>query len=245
MLELLRRSRRPSRSLRTASVLVLALPAFGCGRVTIPVTFGLVGDNVITMEVPAFPPGQNLFGTTLVGGAEATVDIDLSLFNLLNLLLSPDGLTAAVTIDRINIAGPNIDIFGLNTGTLCTYADPDLDSGGLAFLRPVQNEADFHLTMNTLIAVTDPFLLNLFPDPLPFPAQIDQEHVPVTLVDMLNLLAGKGANIEVHQVIEAQLPEDLAILGNSIITADVTLKTVDEFPADPLLDFCEEFLAGP
>jgi hypothetical protein len=242
---LLRRSLPSLATTRLASLLLLALPAFGCGRIEIPVTFGLVGDNTITMEVPFFPPGQNVFGTTLVGGADATVDIDLSLTNLLNLLLSPDGLAAAVTIDRINIAGGNIDLFGLHTGTICTYADPDVASGGLAFLRTVQNEADFHITMNTLIAVTDPFLLDLFPDPLPFPAQIDQEHVPVTLVDMLNLLAGKGADIEVHQVIEAQLPEDLAILGGSIITADVTLKTVEDFPVDPSLDFCEAFLAGP
>ena len=192
MLRTIQRSLASLGSLRTASLLLLTLPALGCGRITIPVTFGLVGDNTITLEVPFFPPGQNTFGTILVGGAEATVDIDLSAANALQLLLSPEGLTAAVTIDRINIAGDNIDIFGLHTGTICTYADPDLESGGLAFLRPIQNEADFHLTMNTLISMTDPIVLSLFPDPLPFPAQIDQEHVRVTLVDMLNLLAGKG-----------------------------------------------------
>jgi hypothetical protein len=223
--------------------LLLALPGLGCGKVIIPVTFGLVGENTITMEVPFFPPGQNIFGTTLVGGAEATVEVDLTLANLFN-LLSPDGLVAAVTIDLINIAGGNIDIFGLQTGTICTYADPDNPSGGFAFMRPIENEADFHLTMNTLISVTDPFLLDLFPEPLPFPAQIDQENVPVTLVDMLNLMAGREADIEVHQVIVAELPEDLAILGSSIITADVTLKTVEDFPTDPALDFCAEFVAG-
>lgn len=244
MRQLLPGFRPTSRSLRVASLLMLTLPAFGCGRITIPVTFALVGDNTITMEIPVFPPGQNVFGTTLVGGAEATVDIDLNLANLTSLLLSPEGLMAAITIDRVNIAGGDIDIFGLHTGTICTYEDPDLDSGGFANMRPVQNEADFHLTMNTLIGVTDPMLLSLFPDPLPFPAQIDEENVPVTLVDMLNLLAGKGADIEVHQVIVATLPEDLAILGGSLITADVTLKTVEEFPVDPMLTFCEEFLAG-
>jgi len=220
---------------------LLTLSGLGCGQLEFPVTLALVGDNVITLEVFYFPPGQNTFSTTLVGGAEARILVDLT--NPLE-LLQPEGIAANVIIDRVLIAGPNINLFTLRTGTICTYEDPSLESGGIAFLRPIQNEGEFHLTMNTLIGVTDPRLLTLFPDPLPFAAQID-DTTRVTLVDMINIAAGRGADIEVSQVIVAVLPEDIPILGNSTITADVTLKSVEEFPVDPLLDECEAFLAGP
>ena len=42
---------------------LLILTGSGCGQLEFPVTLALVGENTITMEVPFFPPGQNVFGT--------------------------------------------------------------------------------------------------------------------------------------------------------------------------------------
>jgi hypothetical protein len=61
---------------------------------------------------------------------------------------------------------------------------------------------------------------------------------------MVNLALGKPANIVIHQEIVSVLPDDIPLLAGAIITADVTLKTVEDFPTDPLLDDCEAFLAG-
>jgi hypothetical protein len=230
---------RPSVShLRWLSLLFLT--SVGCGQIEFPATLALVGENTITMEIPFFPPGQNVFGTNVVGGAESRIQVDLT--NPLQ-MFQPEGLAATVLVDRVLIAGGDIDIFGLHTGTVCTYDDPNNPGSGLAFLRPIQQEGEFHITMNTLISVTGPQLSGFLPEPLPFAAQID-DTTRVTLVDMLNLALGKPADIEISQVIVSVLPDDIPLLAGSIITADVTLKTVDQFPVDPLIDDCEAFLAG-
>lgn len=218
---------------------LVAATSIGCGQIEIPVHFSLVGDNTISLEVPAFPPPDNVFGSILVGGAEATVIVDLNPFEL----FSPQGLVAAIVVDRVSIAGTSIDIFGLQTGTICIYDDVDDPGGGFAFMRPLKEEADFTLTLNTLIAVTDPFIRSLFPDPLPFSAAID-ETVPLTLADLLGLFVGGGAGLELSQELQSTLPADIPILGGSIVTANLTLATTETFPEDPMLDECEAFLAG-
>jgi hypothetical protein len=223
------RPARPFHAVRKLPVhLLLALFAatsIGCGQIELPVTFALVGDNAISLEIPAFPP-PNVFGSRLVGGAEATVIIDLNPFEL----ITPHGLMAAIQVDRVLMAAEPIDIFTLSTGIVCVYDDVASPGGGFALLRPLRKQADFHLTLNTLISPTDPLLLSLFPDPLPFEAAID-ETIPLTLADLFGLLLGRGAG--------------RPLLGGSIVTADVTLATVNAVPSDPLLTHCEDFLATP
>jgi hypothetical protein len=219
---------------------LLFLTGVGCGHIEFPATLALVGDNTISMEIPFFPPGQNVFGTAVVGGAESTISVDL--LNPLQ-LIQPEGLMASIAVDRVLIAGGDINIFGLHTGTICTYDDPNNPGTGTAFLRPVQQEGEFHIALNTLISVTNPQLMAFLPGPLPFTAEVD-DTTTVTLVDMLALATGQEANIVIHQVIQSVLPDDIPILAGGIITADVTLKTVKQFPSDPLLDECEAFLAG-
>jgi hypothetical protein len=231
--------RSSARPIHLLAVLVAAT-SIGCGEIELPITLALTGDNTISLEIPLFPPPNNVFTSTILGGAEATVIVDLNPFEL----FSPEGLVANILVDRVLIAGTNIDIFTLHTGTICVYDDPDNPGGGMAFLRPLHHEGDFHLTLNTLISPTDEVILGLFPDPLPFSAAID-ETVPLTLADLFGLLLGSGGGLELHQELEATLPEDIPILGNSIVRADITLATADAFPADPLLDECEDFLAGP
>jgi hypothetical protein len=230
-----------SRVRRLQSLLVLlAFSGPACGQIELPVDFALKGENTISLEVPFFPPGSNVFETFLIGGAEATVIIDLNPFELFD----PQGLVALLTIDRVRIAGSPIDLFGLNTGTICVYDDPENPGGGIAYLRPLHQEADFDLNFRTLISVTDPFLGGLLPGALPFDAMVSTT-VPVALTDLLGLLFGSSTGgIEISQQLTSTLPEDLAVLGGSIVTADLTLATVDEQPTSPLLDECEDFLAG-
>jgi hypothetical protein len=219
---------------------LLAAASLGCGQAEIPVTFALVGDNTISLEIPAFPPPDNVFGSSLVGGAEARVFVD---FNLKK-LLTPNGIFATLVVDRVLMAAEPIDLRGLDTGVVCIYDDAASPGGGFALLRPLRKRADFHLTLNTLISPTSPFLQNLFPEPLPFAAQID-ETIPLSLSDLLGLIAGGGGGLALSQQIQTTLPDDIPLLAGSIITADVTLAAADAFPVDPLLDACEDFLAGP
>jgi hypothetical protein len=216
---------------------LLAFSGFGCGKITLPVDFVLVGDsNTISLTVPFL--GNRTFSSSLVGGAESTVQVDLDLFSL----LSPTGIAATIQIDSVQIAGTAINLLGLNTGTICIYQDPANPSGGMALFRVLKNQADFTLTLNTLISVTDPQILALFPDPLPFSADIDQT-IPVTLSDLLGLLGGTGSGLTISQSLESTLP-DIPILGGSIVDASLTLQTADALPSDPLIDECNTFVAG-
>ena len=67
-----------TRSARPSVLLLSALFTLnvGCGQIDLPVVFALQGDNTISLEIPAFPPGNNTFSSSLVGGAEATVTLD-------------------------------------------------------------------------------------------------------------------------------------------------------------------------
>jgi hypothetical protein len=212
----------------------------GCGQIDLPISFALVGDNSITLEVPFFPPGQNVFETALVGGADATVSLDLNPF----VLLTPNGLAAFISLDLVRIAGTEINLFGLRTGTICVYDDLENPGGGLAYLRPIHQEADFDIAFNTLISLTSAQLQALFPEPLPFQAAISTT-TTVTLSDLFGLLTGgSGSGLELSQEIQTTLPDDIPFFAGSLVTADLTLATADAIPSDPLIDDCEEFLAG-
>jgi hypothetical protein len=229
----------------TRPLLLLASALFtvnaGCGQIQLPISLALEGDNTITLEVPFFPPGQNVFESSLVGGADATITVELDPFKL----LTRDGLAALISLDLVRIAGTEINLFGLRTGTLCVYDDPDNPGGGIAYLRPLRSEADFEIAFNTLISPTSPQLIALFPDPLPFQATIDTT-TTVTLADLIGLLFGTGGSgLELSQEIQTTLPEDIPFFANSLVTANLTLASADAIPSDPLLDECEAFLAGP
>ncbi len=231
----MRRASRPTR-------LLLALAtatSFGCGPLELPLTLALVGDNSITLAVPAFPPPDNVFGSTLVGGVDATAIVRFKLRDL----LSPRGVAVAIVVDRVRLAAEPIDLLGLDTGVVCVFDDGVDAGGGFLFFRPLRKQADVTLTLDTRIAPTAPLLQAIFPDPLPFEAAIDQT-IRITLSEVLGLLAGGGAGFELSQRIRATLPPEIPILGGSIVTADVTFASADAIPSSPLLDHCEDFLAG-
>jgi len=212
----------------------------GCGQIPLPVSFALQGDNTISLEIPFFPPGRNVFESTLVGGADATISVDLNPF----VLITKTGLAALISLDLVRIAGTDINLAGLHTGTICIYDDPDNPGGGIAHLRPIRHEADFDISFNTLISPTSPQLVALFPTPLPFQASVSTT-TTVTLADLFGLLIGSsGSGIELSQELVSTLPDDIPFFAGATVTADLTLATADAIPSDPKLDECEAFLAG-
>jgi hypothetical protein len=218
---------------------LLGSGSVGCGDIDIPIDLGLVGDNTITITAEGAPPLQ----TSLVGGVETTISVDIGLFSLLN----PNGIMAGIAVDDLLFAGDNIPILGgiLNTGTLCVEQNLDNPGGGSAHLRIFQGEADFLMALNTLIRPTDPNFVILLDslglaDGFPFDTVVDVQDVPLSFGDLFGLLLGGGGSggLELSQDISTTLPADIPFFGGATVDASLTLATVDEIPMDPLLADC-------
>jgi len=217
---------------------LLGSGSVGCGDIEIPLDLALVGDNTITIEQEGSPP----LGTTLVGGVETTIVADIGIFSLLN----PNGIAAAISVDDLLIAGENIPVLGgiINTGTLCIEQNLDNPGGGMAHLRIFQGEADFNLALNTIIRGTDPGFVALLDSlgisGLPFDTVVDVQDVPLSFGDLIGLAfgGGGGGGLELTQDIMTTLPADIPFFGGASVIASLTLATVDEIPADPLLADC-------
>ena len=238
-----------SRRIQALWIAAAAGGSVACGQIEVPLDLALVGDSAITIDVPFFQPPYNLLTTNVTGGVETTVVIDLNPFQL----ITPEGLAAVVRVDDILIAGTEILIGGgLPTGTICVVPDDEVASGGMALIQPFRSQIAFQLTLATGIELTDPTLENLLGAPidLPFAAEVDTE-IPITLADafglLFGLLFGGGGlgGLELSQSITTTLPPTTPILGPAEVTADLTLASVDQIPADPLLVDCVEFLSGP
>ncbi|NNL67211.1 MAG: hypothetical protein HKP30_13270 [Myxococcales bacterium] len=222
---------------RLGFVILFGAGSSACGSIDIPLDLALVGDNSITITAPDTPP----LGTTLVGGVETTISVDIGLFSLLN----PNGIVAGIAVDDLLIAGENIPILGgiVNTGTLCIEQNLENPGGGFALLKIFQSEADFSLALNTTIRGTDPGFIALLElsgiDSLPFDTAVETT-VPLTLVDLLGLVlgGGGGGGLELSQDISTTLPADIPFFGGAMVDASLTLATVDSIPADPLLADC-------
>jgi len=211
----------------------------GCGDIDVPLDLALVGDNTITITADGSPP----LSTTLVGGVETTISVDLGLFSLLN----PNGIMAGIAVDDLLFAGENIPVLGgiINTGTLCIEQNLDNPGGGAAHLRILKGEADFLLALNTTIRGTDPGFIALLDsigfDSLPFDTVVEVQDVPLTFADLLGLVAGGGGGgggLELSQDISTTLPADVPFFGGALVEASLTLATVDEIPVDPLMADC-------
>jgi hypothetical protein len=210
------------------------LPA--CGPIEVPVNLNLdpSGPNELVLE----DPFGNVETSQLVGGVAATLILDT------DKLLTWRGVFATLRVDDIRIAGSEFAIVGIPTGIICLAPDPDLASGGFAYLRPLfKKEADIQLTLNSLAFVTRPELAPLAP-PLPFGATIETQ-VPLSLADLAALAAGEGGSLVITETIMDTLPPDIFLVGGSDITVTVTMTNADAQAEDPLLDHCDDFFAMP
>jgi hypothetical protein len=208
----------------------------------IPIDLALEEPSVLTLELPIFPPPFNEESTTLVGGVQTTIVADIGLLELLGALIGK-AIPADIQIDDILIAGTEILIGGgLPTGPICLFQDPDLASGGSAALNPLLGVAAFSMTLNTRLGVTDPFLASLIGEPAPFTQVVDAT-VPLSIGDLLALLAGGGSGIALTQEIDAEFGP-VPIIGIIHVTGTLTLASTDTPPSDPLLDTCAAFIAG-
>ena len=217
---------------------MLGSGSIGCGSIDIPLDLALVGDNTISITAPSSPP----LSTTLVGGVETTVSVNIGLFSLLN----PNGIVAGIAIDDILIAGSNIPVLGgiINTGTLCIEDNTDNPGGGNAHFRILQGEADIMFALNTTIRGTDPAFIALMEalgvTSLPFDTVVETT-IPVTFAELFGLLlggGGGGGGLELSQDISTTLPPEIPLFGGALVEASLTLASVEEIPADPLLVDC-------
>ena len=229
------------KALQIALLTGVAGVSIGCGQIEVPLNLAIDPSSTIALDMPLFPPPFDHAETTLVGGVETTAIVDLDPWNL----ISPDGIAAAIQINDVLIAGEPILIAGaLSTGTICALLDPNSPSAGIALIQPFRHQMDVQMTLNTVVSVTDPFLLSLLPGGLPFPANIDAT-IPITLSDLFDLFLGLlfGGNggltgLELTQELSSTIPDTVPLLAGSQITAKLTLVSVDAIPADPLLADC-------
>lgn len=228
--------------LLTVLFVVGVAPSLGCGNIELPISLALEQPSELTLELPIFPPPNDVATTFLVGGAEATIVADLGLLKLLGALVGK-ALPADIAIDDVLIAGSEIVIGGaLPTGTICVFQDPDLASSGEAQFNLLLGMAAFEMQLNTLLALTDPTLGGLLGGPAPF-GQAVSAVVPLSIADLLGILAGGGGGLALTQEIDTEFGP-VPILGTVHVTGALTLASADGPPSDPMLDECEAFIAG-
>jgi hypothetical protein len=211
--------------------------SIGCTSIDVPVTLAVEEpDSQITIELWVFgEPTGIVTGTTLVGGADMTVSL-----NLLN-LFAPGGILAMVTIDDIRIAGPDFVLSGLHSGTLCVSDVPD-SGGGTALIRPLHGEAQFDVVFDTVIHPLGP-LGNNIPDGFAFAAPLNAT-APLSFGDMIDLFLGKPGALRLTQVIQTEIegPGDnssiLDLIDGSPVIAKLTLVSAEAIPEPPLLEEC-------
>jgi hypothetical protein len=229
---------RPSKSRATTHLLLLAVTSwFGvaCSQVEIPLNLAVAPGSLIEItEIPGLPPDLNHASTILVGGVETRAVIDLDPWKL----FSKNGIVGAIEVDDLLLAGEEIVFLGIiPTGTICIEPGASPPGAGAVVLQLLRHQAVFHLDLFTQIRVTDPTTAGLFGGvPLPFDATVDAT-IPLTLADLLGLLGG-GGGLTISQELVSVLDPSLPLIGGATVTADLTLESVDEIPADPLLVDC-------
>jgi len=218
------------------------VPSFGCGKITLPVDLALEDPSQLTLELPIFPPPYNEASTTLVGSVQTTIKANVGLLELLG-AFAGKALPATIQVDDVLIAGTPILIAGaLSTGTVCLFQDPVLASAGTASFNLLLGTAAFNMTLNTRLGVTDPTVGGLFGGPQPF-SQVVNAVTPLSLSDMLAILAGQDSGLALTQEIDASFGP-VPVVGIIHVTGSLTLASTSTLPSDPLLDQCSAFIAG-
>jgi hypothetical protein len=218
------------------------VPSLGCGEIELPITLALEEPSSLTLELPIFPPPNDVASTSLVGGVQTTIVADIGLLELLGALIGK-AIPASIAVDDILIAGTEILIGGgIPTGAICLFQDPDLASTGSAALNPLLGVAAFNMTLNTKLGVSDPFLAGLLGEPAPF-TQVISATAPLSIGDLLAILGGGDSGLALTQEIDATFGP-LPIIGTIHVTGELTLASADALPSDPLLDTCADFIAG-
>jgi hypothetical protein len=220
------------------SVTLAIVAIVGTAQYEMPLVLELDPEQPNTLVLVEPFQGGAARTSRLVGGVETTLVFDAAK------LLTREGVMATIRVDAVRLAGTSIDILGLiPTETLCIVPNPDLASGGVAHLRPVQGTASMELTLETLSFATNPALEGVVP-PIPFGALVEDEF-PLSLVQMLGLLTGQEGVISIHQVLQDFLPPEIPVLGGAEVTVTATFANTQAIDPDPLLDDCDAFFGQP
>lgn len=217
---------------------LLATVGLGCGQLKLPVDLALEEPSELTLELPT-----ETATTSLVGGVSTTIKADLGLLKLLGALVGK-ALVANVQVDDVLIAGTSVSILGgfINTGTICLFQDPEVPSSGSAAFNILLGTAAFDMSLNSLLAVTDPVLSGLVGGPQPFSQDVSAV-VPLSLADLVGIIAGSGGGLAITQEIDTVFGP-VPIIGEIHVTGALTLASTDTPPSDPLLDECADFIAS-
>ena len=222
--------------------MTLAVALFAGNTVACSLQFttllGVQDGSELSVQVLSLPPDV----LPLEGGTSFDIDISISLLDL----LFGNGINGDITVGELLIASPAFDLLGvINTGVICVVPD-EVDPGGGTFNADLgAGTATFDVALNTIGLVGNPVLAATLPGGgFPFPFELTSM-VPFGLTEILGLLFGVGADLEVSQPINESLVVDIG--GNMIpltIGGQINLASEDAFPSSPLLDECIA-LIGP
>jgi hypothetical protein len=210
--------------LLTVAVSALALGTAACS-LQIDQILAVQDGSQMSIDVATpfdLPPVEQ----TLEGGNVMSIDIQISLFDLI--LGDFEGDIAVV---ELLIAAPGVNIL-VPTGRICIIPDATNPGGGTFEANLHQRTATFDVALNTS-AVFENTLLGSFP----FPFALEST-LPFGLAEMLGLLTG-STDLSITQPIDQPLAFN--VLGIPItgqVSGEITLASADAFPTTPLLDEC-------
>lgn len=218
-------------------LLVSATLLSACSKINLPTLLVMdpATSNTLTITLPTSMGGGKVT-SNLVGNVNTTVTIDT------NKLISAQGTPATVVVNSFSVAGSELNLGGLKTGTLCTYIPAGEEAGGIAYLEPlITRSATFTLTIPTETKAVDPNVQALIP-PIALLITVDAK-AKIDLMGLINLVF-KGTGLSIHQVSNLTIPTGIPLLAGSAVVMDAVLTSTKTPVTDAKLDECTAMLTA-
>ena len=230
------RSEGLKRALMLAGLVGTVVVGTGCSQVLDTILEAQEGSGVTILL------GALELETTFVGGIDSTVEIEISLFDL----LFGRPLDGTVTINDLLLAGTPIIIPigpGLSTGAICVSPlDPENPGGGTIEIDLKHRKLTMQVSSTAGIRLADP-LLGPAVGVLEFPVEVDTV-APVSLIDLLGALGGGSLPLDFVQEVSLVIDDPGSPFNGAVVTGQFVLAQADSFPTDPLITECRDLLAG-
>jgi hypothetical protein len=230
-------SNRIKRTLMLAGLLGTMVVGTGCTQVLDTILAAQEGSDV-TIQLGAL----NL-ETSFTGGIDSTVEITISLFDI----LFGRPLDGTVEINDLLLAGTPIIIPigpGISTGAICVSPlDPGNPGGGTIVIDLKRRKLTMHVATAAGIRLADP-VLGPAVGVLEFPVAVDAT-VPVSLADLLGALGGGSLPLDITQEVSMTINDPGSPFNGAVITGQFVFAQEDTFPSDPLLTQCRALVSGP
>jgi hypothetical protein len=223
------------RTLMLAGLMGTMVVGTGCTQVLDTVLEAQEGSGVtITLGV------LNL-ETTFTGGIDSTVEITISLFDI----LFGRPLDGTVELNDLLLAGTPIIIApGLTTGAICVSPlDPENPGGGTIEIDLKRRKLTMQVSAAAGIRLADPFLGPAV-GVLEFPVEVDAT-APVSLADLLGALGGGSLPLDITQPVSMTINDPTSPFNGAVIEGQFVFAQADAFPTNPLIEECRALVAGP